>query len=96
MPAQAKPDNPVKKLSLFLLLLLHIGLDFCNLGMNAVFGCYKTQRYTAKYPAVPHSGFGSVAILAAFLFKVAKEASSHCIPAISLTTHTACKPMYFE
>ena len=45
-----------------LLLLLHIGLDCCNSDMNAVFGCYKTQRYTAKYPAVLHSGFGNAAI----------------------------------
>ncbi|SCZ84147.1 hypothetical protein NSMM_1050008 [Nitrosomonas mobilis] len=45
-----------------MLLLLRIGLGFCNLGMNAVFGCYKTRRYTAKCPAVLHGGFGNATI----------------------------------
>ena len=31
-----------------MLLQFHIGSDFCNPGMNAVFGCYKTRRYTAN------------------------------------------------
>ncbi len=62
MYGQVKPDTPVKLLLSIMLLLLHIDLDFCNPGMNAVFGCYKTQRYTAKCPAMLHSGFGNAAI----------------------------------
>jgi hypothetical protein len=56
---QVKPDTPVKQRSSILSLLLHIGLGFCSQGMNAAFGCYKTQRYTATHLAVHHSGFGS-------------------------------------
>jgi hypothetical protein len=48
MTWSSKTGHPVKLLLSILLLLLHIGLDFCNPSMNAVFGCYKTQRYIAK------------------------------------------------
>jgi len=45
--------------------------------MNAVSGCYKTQGYTAKYPAVLHGGLGNGAI-GNVSVEAAKEAFLNC------------------